>query len=349
MNCWSRAMVCAFFVFACLDPSASAGDLKKSYFGATKEGAWSQYDLTTKDGTVSVYSYERKPDENGRAVLELEVKTTAGAGAGSESTMTYTMPMGFDLARDGLSYGKFTEKMTMQYGEMVMPVDASTLAVIRDAEKDYRGKLTFTGTEKVGLYDCDRYTYALNGAGPVPTKESGTLWLNDAVPFAIVRHAGKVVNMDGAVASDFDMLLKDRGQIVMDRAAPVAEATPRVAPAPAVVTLAEGFKAGWIGIDLQTLVGGKQLRLNFRNEYAAQLTIELVPGPVDLVVDFPVDTLKISFSKAARLVLEAGSTSEAMVVQQRGPRGVAEGKCYLSVYEGTPVFQGSVTMDQLPK
>jgi hypothetical protein len=145
------------------------------------------------------------------------------------------------------------------------------------------------------------------------------------------------------------MLLKDRGQIVMDRAAPVAEATPRVAPAPAVVTLAEGFKAGWIGIDLQTLVGGKQLRLNFRNEYAAQLTLELAPGPVDLVVDFPVDTLKISFSKAARLVLEAGSTSEAMVVQQRGPRGIAEGKCYLSVYEGTPVFQGSVTMDQLPK
>lgn len=328
-----------------LAAGARAGEFKTDYFAGTAQGAWSQYTLTAKDGTVSTYSYERKPDADGQAVLELEVKTTGGVAAGSESTMTYTMPKGFDLAKNGMSYGKFTEKMLMKYGEMEMPVDAATLEIIRKAEKDYRGHVTFSGTEKIGDLACDRYTYALSTDA---TKETGTLWLNATIPFAVVKHAGQVVNTDGTLASDFTMTLLDHGQIQLAQAQP--EAAPEPAPAqPIEVGLAEGFRAGQIGIDAQALAGGRQLRLTFRNEYQARLTINIPAGPVALEVDFPVDKLGFTVARATRLVLEAGTSSEALVVAQRGPRGIAEGKCYLSVYEGTPLFQGSVTMDQLPK
>lgn len=335
------AVVCSLL----LVPLTRAGELKQRYHDATPPGAWSQYHLTAKDGTVATYSYERKADDHGQVVLELEVKTTAGAGAGSSSTMTYTMPKGFDLGRDGLSYGRFTEKMTMQYGDMVMPVDANTLEVIRNAEKDYRGKLTAAGTEKIGDYACDRYTYDLSTA---TTRETGTLWLNPTVPFGIVRHAG-LVRTEGQPASEFDMVLADRGQIVMTAEEPEAAPAPQAKAEPAVVTLADGFQAGRIGLDVKTLSGGRQLSLEFRNEYEAELTIKLAAGPVDLKVDFPVDTLKIHVRQTRDLVLPRGTSSEPIVVDQRGPRGIAEGKCYLSVYEGTPVFQGSVTMGNVPK
>lgn len=346
MNLCHAAFICAAVV--AIGPGF-AGELRQDYFRATQPGAWSQYDLTTKDGTASVYSYERKPDDAGRVVLELEVKTTAGAGAGSESTMTYTMPKDFVLAKNGLNYGKFTEQMTMQYGDMVMPVDANTLEIIRGAEKDYRGKLTFSGTETIQGLACDRYTYALNGAGPVPTKESGTLWLNDAVPFAIVRHAGKVVNLDGTVASDFDMVLKDRGQIVMTPEEPAVAPTPEAPPAPAVVTLAEGFKAGRVGFELKALAAGRQLSVALRNETEAELTVNVPAGAHDYFADFPLDTLKFKVGKALRLVIPAGETADPFVVDQRGPRGLVEGACTLSTYEDKPIFMGSATMGNLPK
>ena len=328
--------------------SARAGDFKADYYAGTPEGGWSQYALTTQDGTAATYTYTRRADADGQAVLELDVKTTAGVAAGSASTMTYTMPKGFNLAKNGIVYGKFIDKMTMKYGEVEMPVDAATLEVIRKAEKDYRGAVTFAGADKVGGLACDRYTYALTTDS---TRESGTLWLSAEVPFAVVKHAGKVLNADGTLASDFTMTLQDRGRIQLAQAEPAPEAAPepKPAPQPLEVGLVEGFKAGRIGFDIQALQGGKQLSLSFRNEHEAQLTINVPAGKVDLEVDFPVRTLSFTAGKAARLVLAAGTSSDAIVVRQTGPRGIAEGKCYISVYQGTPVFQGSVTMGQLPR
>lgn len=325
---------------------ARGGEFKTAYYAGTAQGGWSQYTLTAKDGTVATYSYERKPDDDGRVVLELEVKTTGGVAAGSESTMTYTMPKGFDLAKNGISYGKYIEKMMMKYGEMEMPVDDATLEVIRKAEKDYRGAVTFTGAESIGGLACDRYTYAMTTEA---TKETGTLWLNAAIPFAVVKHAGKVVNADGSVASEFEMTLKDHGQIQLTQAPPEVAPEPGPEPQPLEVGLVEGFKAGRIGIDVQARAGGRELSLGFRNEHEAQLTINIPAGPANIEVDFPVRTLSFNVARTTKLVLEPGTSSEALVVTQRGPRGIADGKCYLSVYEGTPIFQGSVTMDQLPK
>ena len=85
------------------------------------------------------------------------VKILAGLGEGAESKNICTMPQNFDLFRDGLNYGKFTEKMVMQFGSMSMPVDETTLEHIRKAGKDYRGAVTFEATENSGDRTCDRY------------------------------------------------------------------------------------------------------------------------------------------------------------------------------------------------
>ena len=343
-----RSVLAALGCAALLTGAATAGDFKAAYFTGTPEGAWSQYTLTARDGTVATYTYTRRPDADGRVVLELGAKTTAGAAAGSESTMRYTLSREFDFVRDGLSYGKFIEEMVMKYGEMEMPVDADTLDVIRKAENDFRGAVTFVGTETAGGLTCSVYAYAKDGGA---TRDSGTLWMNASIPFAVVKQVGKVVNPDGSVASEFEMTLQEHGQLAFAEAAPEPDpATPEpVAAAPITTTLAQGFQAGQIGLDVEALAGGRQLRISFRNEIDAPLTIDLAAGPVDLAVDFPVRTLRIQIPKAQRIELAPGASSDPVVVSQRGTDGITEGKCYLSIYEGSPIFQGSVTMDQLPK
>ena len=57
----------------------------------------------------------------------------------------------------------------------------------------------------------DRYTYSLRTHGPVPTIETGTLWLSDSVPFAIVRQVAEVFRPNGTKLSSFVMQLQDSG------------------------------------------------------------------------------------------------------------------------------------------
>lgn len=325
---------------------AVAGEFKLPYYTGTTPGGWALLQLTDKDGTVSDFIYTRKPDADGQAVLELSVKTSAGVAAGSESSMIYTMPAGFDLANLGHSYGKFIEKMVMVYGDMETPVDDATLEVIRQAEKDFRGKVTFIGAETIGALSCDRYAYTTKSDTSL---EKGTLWLNNTIPFALVKQTGQVVNTDGAIASDFQMVLIDHGQDDLSSSDEDTEPAPEPPAQPITTTLAEGFQSGYIGLDATALAGGKQLSMNLRNEHTTSLTIEIPAGPVDFKVNFPVETLRVTIPKTIRLVLEAGASSQAMTVTQRGTRGVTEGTFYLSIYEGTPVFQGSVTMGDLPK
>jgi hypothetical protein len=94
---------------------------------------------------------------------------------------------------------------------MVMQVDDATLNQIRQAEKDFRGVVTFEKTEKMEGRTCDRYTYSLRTHGPVPTIETGTLWLSDSVPFAIVRQVAEVFRPNGTKLSSFVMQLQDSG------------------------------------------------------------------------------------------------------------------------------------------
>jgi hypothetical protein len=155
--------------------SAPAGELRKSYFEATKPRAWSEYALTSGSRSKAIFRYQRQKNIDGKIVIELTVTTSIAPGKNSQSKNTYVMSRNFDLGRDGLSFGKFIEKMSMSSSGMVMQVDDATLNQIRQAEKDFRGVVTFEKTEKMDGRTCDRYTYSLRTHGPVPTIETGTL------------------------------------------------------------------------------------------------------------------------------------------------------------------------------
>jgi hypothetical protein len=117
--------------------SAPAGELRKSYFEATKPRAWSEYALTSGSRLKAIFRYQRQKNIDGKIVIELTVTTSIAPGKNSQSKNTYVMSRNFDLGRDGLSFGKFIEKMSMSSSGMVMQVDDATLNQIRQAEKDF--------------------------------------------------------------------------------------------------------------------------------------------------------------------------------------------------------------------
>ena len=99
----------------------------------------------------------------------------------------------------------------MSSSGMEMTVDDATLDQIRRAEKDFRGAVNFEAKEKIDGRTCDRYAYSVRTGGPVPTNETGTLWLSDSVPFGIVRQVAEVFRQDGTKLSGFEMQLQEIG------------------------------------------------------------------------------------------------------------------------------------------
>lgn len=322
-----------------------AGELQKDYFAATKPGAWATYSLETADGTKARSSSQREADQGGQVVVEEVMKIQAGPGAGTESKNIHVLQKDFNLARDWLSFGKFTEKMRMKGTGYDMPVDPATLATIKKGSKDFRGAVTFEAAEVVDGRTCDRYAYTVAIMGPGPSKEAGKIWLDPTVAFGIVRQTAKTVNADGSVASSFELRLRETGQVQMATAAPDPASRPAAPAAPAVVSLLEGYKAGRVGIGVVVPPNsqGRQLQIILINKTERQLTVKLQAGSLDIPASSPVEVLKIAVKKSEQVVVPAGDTSEAITVDQRPGRGALEGRFELSVYEGTQLFSGSVT------
>lgn len=334
-----------FVFFGTALSAANAGELKKDYFLATPPGAWAEYRLETADGTKFLSTNQRNADENGHIIIEEGIKFQAGAGAGTESKNTFVLPQNFNIGRDWLSYGKFTEKMSMKVGSVVMPIDPTTLDSMKKGSKDYRGAVTFEETEKIDGHTCDRYSYSVAIAGPAPSKETGQLWLDATVPFGIVRQVGKSFNPDGSVASSFEIKLLETGRVQLDTIEATTSAPSAAPAAPAVVSLIDGYKAGRVGIEVSVEKGsnGHHLQLVFINKMDASLTVKMKKGTLDIPASDPISALRIVVKKDAEIVIPAGASSDAIMVEQQPGRGAIEGKFELSVYEGTRLYSGSVT------
>ncbi len=331
--------------------STHAGELKKDYFGATEPGDWVAQELSSPDGSKSTYTSQRLADEDGHPVVALSVKVLKGPGEGSDSKSIYTLPKNFNFARDWLSYGKVAEKMTMVFGGTEMPIDATTLAAIRDASKDYSGAVAFETSEMMEGRMCDRYAYSVAIADPNAPTEKGKLWLDPTIPFGIVRQTAESIKADGSVASSYDIRLTGMGREQLETADDAVEAVPEAPKAPAIVTLLDGYKSERIALDIEVVPGtkGRGLGITLRNKTEDEITVKLAMGSYDIPGGSPVEELLITLAKTADIAIGPGESSEPIPAAQRGTRGPVEGKFTLSFYEGTAYYTGSVTIDQLPK
>ncbi len=331
---------------------ARGGELGKSYYESTKPGGWSTYLLTSgDDAKKATFTYQRRANDEGRIVIELLVNLLSG-GKDSTSKNTYFMPRNFNLGRDGLSFGKFIEKMSMSSGGMELNVDEATLGQIRQAEKDFRGAVTFVATETIDGRRCDRYAYTLRTEGPVPTSEKGTLWLSDSVPFGIVRQTAEVFRPDGTKLSSFEMRLQETGFDQSLTAQAARPSPPAKTPVqPVTIALPDGYRAGKVAIEAAVVEGfsGRRLRLTLENKTDAALTVTMRRGSTDLKAGSPVNVLRFATSGPFAQRLPASGRGDPLLVEQRGKRGISQGSCILSVYEGKLLFSGSVTIGPLPK
>jgi hypothetical protein len=336
----------AMILIGTMVTGVQAGELKKEYFAATPPGAWAQYILEAGDGSKYLSSSQRNADEDGRVVVEESMKGQAGAGTGTESQNVYLFQKDFKIAHDWLSFGKFTEKMTMKAGGAEIPIDATTLDTIKKASKDFRGSVTFEAMEKIDGRNCDRYVYSVTTAGPAPGKETGRLWLDPTVPFGIVRQTAKSYNADGSAASSFDMRLQDTGLVRIDSPDTVSPPGPVAPPTPMVASLIDGYKAGRIGIEVSVEkgMGGRRLQLVFINKTESDQTVTLQAGKLDIPASEPVEKLQIVVKDAADIVVPATASSDTITVEQQLGWGATDGKFELSVYEDTLLFTGSITL-----
>lgn len=342
-----KTYILAMIMIGTLAATGQAGELQKEYFAATPPGAWAQYNLEAGDGSKYLSSSQRNADEDGRVVVEESMKGQTGTGTGMESKNVYFLHKDFNIYRDWLSYGKFTEKMIMKTGGAEIPIDATTLDAIKKGSKDFRGAVTFEAQETVDGHSCDRYAYSVAIAGPAPGKETGRLWLDPAVPFGIVRQSAKSYNADGSAASSFEMRLQETGRVQIDSPV-VADSTPAgpISPAaPTVATLIDGYESGRIGIEVTGDKGsdGRRLQLVFINKTETAQTVQLQAGKLNIPASDPIEVLQIVVKDTREIVVPAAASSDAITVEQQSGRGVLEGKFELSVYEGTRLFSGSVT------
>ena len=133
--------------------------------------------------------------------------------------------------------------------------------------------------------------------------------------------------------------------------APSAPA-PRAAPAvPAAtagpIALADAYKKGFVklAVTVDDSGNGRNVRVVFKNKRDTPLTLTIPAGAITLDVDSPLNKLRLESPAAKKIDIAAGAASSPVDMLQGGQRRVVKGAFEVSVYEGTPIFSGSVTVD----
>lgn len=328
------------FAFALLfaAPLLLAAGWKKPYFGATKSGSWAKY--TEDAGTMKMTTVNTRFADTDTGAPRVGSRTEFADNQYPAVINEYTLSNKFVLDRDLIDFmSAITAGGASSSDGAVIPFDEATLSAIRKNSQTYGPAVVFKATETIGGKSCDQYGYTLHHPGDPATTESGDLWMSEAVPFGLVKRTSTTKDAKGKVVSSYTRLLIDSGS----GASPVAAKTkaPRT-----VYTLAEAYEAGLIRLTIKVDPAGKdgeRAWLVVSTKDGHTITVNIPKGKTALRASTPLETF--TFELAAAKSLKVSSEPAAPVdIRQLGEQRVTKGTFELSVYEGTPLFSGSVTV-----
>lgn len=345
----TRAAVVAFASILSLNvvSAVAATGYQKAYFGATTPGSWAQYTMRVEGQPDMGYLSTRLPDEAGRQRVEVRVEYMSEGRLTSAYTR-YVLKPGYTLENDALGFGKALVSMSSGApGTKPYVLPPAALDGARKTMPDYAAFAQFVGTENIGGKVSDRYKYTQRHPGNPAQIETGEIWLNETVPFGLVQQKAMTREESGKLVSQFDMLLVDNG---VSTAANQGSAATNLAKAATTgpVLLADAFNKGQVELAVTIASDaskGRNLRITFKNKGDRPLRLTIPAGPTTLEVGTPLDKLRLEAAAAKSLEIAPGATSPAVEMTQTGARRAVQGSFVLAVYEGTPLYSGSVTVD----
>ena len=332
--------LCSIGIATAADPTG----YRKAYFGATKPGSFAQYVMKTEGQADMGSTTTRLPDENGQQRVQVRIEFQM-AGAPTVALTDYVLKTGYSLENDALGYGKALVAMSASSpGTKPTVMPAAVLDSARKTMPDYAASAVFLGTENIGGKDSGHYRYVQRHPGNPEQIETGEIWLNETVPFGLVKQKAVTAEAGGKVISRFEMLLVDSG-----RGAAPASGADSIASARATgpVPLADAFKSGRVELAVSVLPAGgdgRSVSVGFRNKTDGVLRLAIPAGPTNLKVGSPLETLQLVASSATALEIAPGATSKPVLLSQTGARRAIDGAFAVTVFEGTPLFSGSATM-----
>jgi hypothetical protein len=324
---------------------ADPAGYKKAYFAATKPGSWAQYTMRVEGQADMGYVNTRLADEAGQQRVEIRVEYML-QGKLTPAYTDYVLKAGYSLEKDALGFGKALVAMSSRQPgapAYVMPPDALDSA--RKTMPDYATSAVFVATENIGGKVSDRYRYTQKHPGNPAQIETGEIWLSETVPFGLVKQKATTKEESGKLISQFDMLLIDSGA-TSPTVATAAPAANKSAVLAGPITLADAFRRGQVELAVTVAsADGRNLRVTFKNKGDAPLSLTIPAGATTLDVGTPIDKLRLDAAAAKTLTIAPGATSPALDLQQTATRRAVKGSFVISVYENTPLYSGSVTVD----
>lgn len=184
----------------------AASGFKKAYFGATKPGTWAKYLMHSSGGDMK-YTYTRLPDDAEQPRIEIRVEM-----ADNPPTLNrYTLKKGFAIERDLMDYGPAIVAGEIGAEDAMQPLETDTLVAISKTIARYGKNAKFLGNETVAGKKCDHYAYTIRYEADPPQIENGEIWLNDGVPFGLVKQTATTKDDKGTVISSYEQTLVDAG------------------------------------------------------------------------------------------------------------------------------------------
>ncbi len=171
------------------------------------------------------------------------------------------------------------------------------------------------------------------------------------------RRPEKAMDASGELTSTFEQKLLDSGTGKSGATALAAmtpkpkQAAPGKAAPKALVSLLfpKAYQSGKIrlSVEVEKGSGGRRLILRARNQTKDPFEMVVPKGPLTIAAGSPVEVLRLVIDKEQRFPLTPNGTSPPFSAGQSGTRGAIEGKFELTVYEGEPLFSGSVKIGSL--